>query len=229
MSVILYRNMLNQEMKGFGKFLKQIYGKGIDMDLPLKYVYSPYVQNYISEVSQGDTILIVAHGSEDAVFHKFDHDKSIQNHQYLMRVDSLHNLKDNKIIAISCAGARKLGPESVSQGKCKVFLGFMNSIHFDKKNGNHVSNYYENYVKSIYKAVFSKILELAIIENWTFKKLGNVLSWELRSEVTRKSMEELEKYGEHAYFGRGIDQAILAVNDVAANIKIFGEINATLR
>ncbi|EGO7742550.1 hypothetical protein FMI95_002182, partial [Enterococcus faecalis] len=192
-------------------------------------VYSSHVQKYIDEIKQGDTIIIVAHGSEEAIFHRYDHTNSVENHQYLLKSNELDVLNDNKIIAVSCGCARKLGPESVSQGKCKVFLGFMNSIHFDKKNGKHVSKYYENYVKTIYKGVFLEIIERAIIENWTFQKLGNVLSWELRKSVTEMSKKELEVSGTHAYFGRGIDQAILAINDVAANIKIFGEASITVR
>lgn len=228
MSVILYRNMLNQEMKTFGKFLKHIYEDCTKKDIPLKYIYSSHVQEYIGEINQGDTIIIVAHGSEEAIFHRYDH-KFTQKHQYLLKSDNLEMLNENKIVAVSCGCARKLGPESVAQGKCKVFLGFMNSIHFDKKNGKHVSEYYENYVKKIYKSVFFDILELAIIENWTFHKLAKVLSWELRRSVTELSKKELELNGKHAYFGRGIDQAILAINDVAANVKVFGENNATLR
>ncbi|EGO6562143.1 hypothetical protein GZ789_002317, partial [Enterococcus faecalis] len=109
MGIILYRNMLNQEMKTFGKFLKQIYEDCIKKDIHLKYVYSSHVQKYIDEIKQGDTIIIVAHGSEEAIFHRYDHTNSVENHQYLLKSNELDVLNDNKIIAVSCGCARKLG------------------------------------------------------------------------------------------------------------------------
>lgn len=226
MSINIYRNRLNQEMKSFGKFTKYIYEECSSKGNDVQFIYSDKVQDYKNSIKENCTMIIVAHGSEESIFHKYDHD--FKNHQYFLKSDSLNCLNKNKIIAISCGCARKLGPKSVESGACTVFLGFYNSIHFDKINKKPLCHFYEPFLKSIYKNVFLRVLSKAINEQWTFEKLSKVLEWELKKEIGQASNDQMKQRGKIAYFDRGIDQAILAVSNVASSIRLFGNVYETV-
>lgn len=213
-------------MKSFGGFLKSIQGICNSNGITTSTVYSQKKIHYLESFNSNDTCIIVAHGSPDSIYHRFDH--NYHRHQILIDLNNLNNLNGGKIIAISCACARKLGPESVTSGNCKVFLGFMNAIHFDKKDKNkRVCKYYEQYIKEIYKAVFYKVLTSAVLGNWTFEKLADRLEWELKREAMINAKAEREK-NERAYIGRGINETIVAVTDVASSIRVFGDGSQTI-
>ncbi|EAE2477207.1 hypothetical protein FIV78_15320, partial [Listeria monocytogenes] len=224
MSIVLLRNMLNQEMKSFGGFLNPIQNTCKLSGIESKIIYSPLKTEYLESFNSGDTFIIVAHGSPETIYHRFDH-TLFQRHQILVDTNNLTQLKGMKIIAISCACARTLGPESVSSGDCKVFLGFENAIHFDKKDKTKaVCKYYDRYIRNIYKSVFENVLSKGIIENWTFEKISKVLEWELKKEAARAAQAEKKK-SETAYFSREIEETIIAIANVASSIRVFGKID----
>lgn len=227
MSVYIFRNKLNQEMRTFGSFTNNIVSEAKDTGIDVDVVFSPFKDDYLENFHSGNTYIIISHGSYSGIYHKYDR-SYIPQHQVLVDINNLGRLQQTKIIAISCGTAKILGPQSVSQGGCESFLGFVNAIHFDKKDKQcDVCKYYTLYIRELYKRVFSKVLSKAVIEKWTFKKLARVLEWELKQEAV-KSAENEKRKGKHAYFGRGIEQSIFAVTSSAASIKIFGNGNATI-
>lgn len=223
MTVLLFRNYLNREMKRFGKFLKRIeQSRDSSDENDFRLIFSPYVKDYYQALKENDTIIVVAHGSHDALFHKYDFKN--KNHQILFDGNNLDLLSNNKIIAFSCGTATSLGKLATSGKHCEVYLGLKHRLHFDKKNGNNCSGEYHQYLVNLYSKVFEEITTQAIENKWSFKKFERVLSLELRSTVMKTS--DVLKKSDSFYHIDSKVQAILAVTNVAANIDILGNENA---
>lgn len=220
MSIGVYRNILNQEMKRFGKFGKKIVHnlnlKGID----IKLIFEPKLTRCIYELNNHETLILISHGSPDGIYHKYD--KKLDNHQSLVNSSNLHLLTGKKVIAISCATARELGKIACEDGGCTSFLGFYNKIHFNKKNGKNPSIRYHMFISDCYKDTFSEVLERAILHNWSFNKIKLVLERELKRIVVTRAQDISEKYPRY-YQVHGIEQSVIAVSHVAENIHIFGD------
>lgn len=215
MSVTIYRNILNQEMKSFGKF-----GKKIAEKLKLSMIYNAKKELCLEEIIKHDTIIFITHGSAYAIFHSFDH--RYERHQILVNRENIETLRNKKVIAISCGTARNLGAIACGEYGCKTYLGFYNKIHFDKKNKVPSSKKYQMFIANCYKDTFNEVLESAIKNSWTFSKLKLVLEIELRKTVTERALN-LQQDKPEFYKNVGIDQAILAVSNVADNIGLFGD------
>ncbi|MBP2002390.1 hypothetical protein J2Z69_003463 [Paenibacillus shirakamiensis] len=223
MSISIYRNVLNSEMKRFGKFGKrlaeELEGKGFS----IKLVFNPIKRVCLSEMLEADTLIFITHGSATEIFHRFDHGKT--NHQILLDKKNIECLRDKKVIAISCGTARNLGDEAYKNGEgCKVYLGFANKIHFTKLNKKEASAKYHVFIGDCYKDTFQYVIKEAILNNWTFTKIKLALETELMRTVTSRALE-IQKARPQLYTNHGIGQAILAVSNVANNIKIFGNGN----
>lgn len=215
MTVTIYRNILNQEMKSFGKFSKKL-----AENLEISLVYNSHKKLCLDEMANHDTLIFISHGSAHEIFHRFDH--RFDRHQILVNRDNVKVLSDKKVIAISCGTARDLGSIACNNFGCKAYLGFFNKIHFDKKNRMPASKKYHLFVTNCYKDTFYTVLENAIKNSWTFAKLKAVLEIELKKTVTERALE-LKHSKPDFYKNVGIDQAILAVSNVANNIGLFGD------
>ncbi|GAA0759028.1 hypothetical protein [Clostridium sartagoforme] len=228
MSVIIYRNRLNEEMKRFGKFSNEIDMNLQKYGIKINITFSDIKEECLKEIKNYDTIIIITHGSKDTLYHKYDHNYG--NHQPLIsvneilneNVDVLNAIANKKIIAISCGTTQALAGIACNQGKCKTYLGFKHKIHLDKQNKKKPSNRYHEFLICCYKEVFSSVIEKAIREKWKFSKLALVLKLELKRTVLNKA-EELSKRGSSFYRNHGIDQAIIAISNVADNIEIYGD------
>jgi hypothetical protein len=215
MTVTIYRNILNQEMKNFGKFSKKL-----AENLQISLVFNPHKKLCLDEMVNHDTLIFISHGSAHEIYHRFDHQTN--RHQILVNRDNVKVLNDKKVIAISCGTARDLGLIACKDYGCKTYLGFFNKIHFDKKNKMPASKKYHLFVTSCYKDTFYSVLENAIKNSWTFAKLKVVLEIELKKKVTERALE-INKSKPEYYKNIGIDQAILAVSNVANNIGLYGD------
>lgn len=221
MSVSIYRNILNGEMKRFGKFGKRIVDnlsvKGISINL----VYNPQKQICINEMNKSDTLIFISHGSANAIFHRYCFGKKLD--QILFDVNNISQLKGKKVIAISCGTARILGDVACqSTNGCKVYLGFLNRIHFSKKNKKPSSAKYHNFIISCYKDTFEQTIQDAIEYNWSFQKLKLVLEMELKRNIALRT-QEFKDRNYSQYNNLGIGQSIFAVMNVANNIVLFGD------
>jgi hypothetical protein len=216
MSVMFYRNILNKEMKSFGKFSKKIAEK-----LGANIVYSANKSKCISELKKHNTIIFISHGSANEIFHRYYHGS--ETHQILVNRENINILDEKKVIAISCGTGKNLGKMACDESNCKVYLGFFNKIHFDKKNKQPTTKKYTIFVKDCYKDTFSSVLENAITNSWTFEKLKLVLEIELKKNVGTRALE-LGRKSPKLYQQIGIDQAILAVSNVAENICLYGDV-----
>ncbi|KAB0442317.1 hypothetical protein [Lysinibacillus fusiformis] len=222
MTVGIYRNRLNQEIKRFGKFGKKIVESLNEKGITTELIFNPKVTKCILELKKHDTIVIISHGSADSIYHKFDGNK--MNHQVLINESNLDILNEKKVIAISCGTARELGELACTSAGCKTYLGFYNKIHFNKKNGNEPSLKYHMFISECYKDSFKEVLEMAIENNWTFNKLKLVMERELKKTVVERATNVREKHPRY-YFAHEFDQSIIAVSDVANNIHLFGDKN----
>lgn len=222
MSVSFYRNILNQEMKKFGKFTKKISENLMSDNIKTDIIFDARKGYCLKAMQKYDTIVIVSHGSANEIYHKFD--RRFYNHQVLFNQENLHLMENKKIIAISCGTARNLGDNACIKGGCKAFLGFYNKIHFDKKSKERASKQYHVFIVDCYKEALTKVLESSIKNNWTFGKLKEVLKIELRQTVMRRALH-IQSTRPRYYIKHGLNQAILAVMDVANNIHVFGDEN----
>jgi hypothetical protein len=215
MSIVLFKNRLDDNMKRFGSFLKKIQDKSIRRDISL--ISSDRKRDYISNVDCSNTNIFVCHGSTDSLYHRFH----CSPKQTLL--DANTTLSLGKVIAISCGTARYLGKKLVQNGNCTVYLGFNTKIHFDKKNSleDYISPYYSQYIKNLYKEVFENVLTKAIDHRWTFEKTKRVLEWELRKKAILKAESKKRNYP-HFYKAKEINQTVVAVTNVAKNIVIHG-------
>ena len=213
--IYLFRNILNQEMKSFGSFLKKIETSVVGV----KYIYSPNRSDYLSTLRSNNTYIIVSHGSQDEIYHRFSHN-TLKKHQVLLDSSCTNNV--GKIIAISCGTAKSLGKQLVERKKCDVYLGFNSKIHFDKKNRVPPSRYYDMYLRKLYKEVFEKVLIAAITNEWTFQQLYDVLDLELRRAAIQKDKIE-QQLDIKKYKSRGMKFALVAVTNVANNLVLHGD------
>ncbi|MGE4214579.1 MAG: hypothetical protein AB7E42_07390 [Anaerotignaceae bacterium] len=228
MSVIIYRNRLNEEMKRFGSFSKTITKNLDNYGIKVSIIFNDIKEKCLKEMQDHDTIIIITHGSKNALYHRYDN--SYGNHQTLISaneilnkdVDVLNAIADKKIIAISCATTQELAEIACNQGKCKTYLGFKHKIHVDKQNKKTPSSRYHDFLIKCYKEAFSRVLEKAIKENWKFSKFALVLEIELKKTVV-KNAQDFPERGINFYKNHGIDQAIIAISNVAENIEIFGD------
>lgn len=220
MAIVFFRNQLDANMKRFGKFSKRIV-KNLSPKHPVSVIYSPKKVHYISQLNSNNTFIIISHGSEKEIFHRFI-EFDADNHQILL---DLINPPSNagKIIAISCGTARVLGPEYVKRKLCKAYLGFSTKLHFDKKQSKYqfVSPYYSRELKEIYKSVFEKVLSKAISKSWTFEKTARVMAFELKQTAMRR-VDYIKKTYPHYYEVKEINQIIVAITSVANGIKVLG-------
>ncbi len=228
MAVAIYRNRLNEEMKRFGKFSIDIKNELTKKGKDVQIIFSDSKNKCLQEIGKYETVIIITHGSKDALYHKYDH--KYANHQILIgkreilnnNQDVLSALKDKKIIAISCGTTQELAKIACEVGKCKTYLGFKHKIHFDKLNKQNVSDRYHEFLIHCYKDVFSKVIEQAIYEKWKFSKFAMVLRAELNKTVSNRA-QQLAMRRPTFYKNHGVDQAIIAVSNVATNIEIFGD------
>lgn len=231
MSIAILRNKLNKEIKRFGKFSKTIAQDMNSRNIPVDVIFEQKKSICLSKIKKYDTIVIITHGNDDVLYHKYDfklgHHQDLINSKLINNSVELQNtFKNKKIIAISCRTARVLGPAMCHNGCCKAYLGFYNQIHFDKynnrNNGYRISKEYCDLVNSCYKEVFTSVIEQAIVNRWSFNKLKNVLEIELKQKIINKSISfDCVK---SSYYRKDIvGQAIIAVTDVANNIMVFGD------
>ncbi|PCN43181.1 hypothetical protein B9C88_17170 [Brevibacillus laterosporus] len=221
MAIAFYRNILNAEMKNFGRFSKRVTETLVREGQEVNVIFDPKKDYCLEQIKKHETIIIISHGSADTIFHKYDH--SNEMHQILLNRDNIGILQDKKVIAISCGTARILGSDACQIGGCRAYLGFFNKIHFDKLNKKKASRKYYIFVADCYKDVFAKIIEQAIRNEWTFDKLQEVLSIELRKTVTERALS-IQKDRPQYFKNHGLDQAVLAVSNVAANMMVFGDV-----
>ncbi|GGH11322.1 hypothetical protein [Paenibacillus segetis] len=219
MSIVFYRNRLNREMKRFGKFSRLIVGN-LEEHHPVSMIYNPYKQKCLEEMSTHETIILITHGSPNELYHKYDHKNN--DHQVLLNKDNAHLLKGKKVISISCATARSFGKEVCENDGCKVFLGFSNKIHFDKKNKKNASRDYRVFIGGCYKDAFSSVIEQAILNNWSFDKIKIVLGIELRNIVVTRAIN-MKSTKPNYFKNNGLDQAVFAVTNLSNNIMLFGD------
>lgn len=220
MSISIYRNILNREMKRFGRFGKIIVEEVGLHGISIKLVYNAIKEVCLKEMLDSETLIIISHGSSNSIYHRLGHGK--MDDQILLEKKNLRHLKGKKIIAISCGTARNLGPEAYNSGEgCKVYLGFLNKIHFTKKNNIPASIKYHVFIGDCYKEVFHFVIREAILNNWNFEKIKAVMEIELMRTVTSKAIK-IQNEKPLFYRNHGIGQAILAVSNVANNIKLFG-------
>ncbi|MDF2606234.1 MAG: hypothetical protein K0S34_424 [Bacillales bacterium] len=215
MSVGFYRCIKNREMSRFSKFSKRIIEKHKDTDV----IYNPNRGRCITKINLYDTLVIIAHGGSDVIYHKYDHKN--YSHQPLINKDSIQLLRGKKVIALSCLTARELGPYACETGGCKVYLGFYNKIHFDKKDRSATIEY-RKFIKECYKEAFKNVIDRAIENNWDFSKISVVLEIELKKTVMKR-VENIRQYRMKFYEKHDLDKAIFAVTNVASNIRIFGD------
>lgn len=222
MSIAFYRNMLNKEIKNFAKFSKDIVCKFFESEKNVAMIYDAKKDFCLLEIEKYDTLVFISHGSKNEIYHRFDFKN--KNHQVLLNQSNINILNNKKVIAISCGTARELGPIACEEGNCKVYLGFYNKIHFDKLNKINPSKKYHNFVSHCYKDTFRNVIEQAITNEWTFGKTKEVLKIELRKVVTSRALA-IKKERPRYFKNNGLEQAILAVIDVANNTYIFGDQN----
>jgi len=219
MSVVIYRNMLNAEMKRFGEFSKTIANNLKHNNIETSIIFDDKKYRCLSNIQNHNTIIFIAHGSADTIYHKYDH--KYDNHQPLINKENASVLKDKKVIAISCGTAKILGPYACTYAGCKVYLGFLHKIHFNKKNEKPCSKKYREFLTICYKNCFAEIIEKAILEKWNFSKLALILKLKLNKTVVERA-QLISKSKPMYYRYHGFDQAILAVTNVADNINVFG-------
>ncbi len=126
-------------------------------------------KDFINE-SNDITIMFFAHGSEDTI-DGFGGNKLIQyprNHDIL---------KGIKVFCFSCSSARKLGKKAVEENYAKVFLGFDKDITWN--------NCSEEYFKTYLGQIISKVLVNAVNEFSNFKKLKQVIEYELINNINK--------------------------------------------
>lgn len=234
MSVLIYRNILNNEIKSLAKIGKIIHEDLEPKGINISTIYDPRKKNCLDEMKNHDTIIFITHGSDDTMFHRYVHTKnSHKHHQSLINSSSINALepdildaiKGKKIVSISCRTARDLGPTACLKGGCKVYLGFYTNIRFDKlltrKTGGVLSVEFNRFMLKCYKKAFSFVLEEAILNGWTFSKLEKVMSIELRRVVASSGDEIIIS---DRYYNKLISgQAILAITNVSENIRVFGD------
>lgn len=229
MSTIFYRTRLNKEMKRFGKFSKDIVRSLNQNGHNIQMVFDPQRGNCVSAIQGHDTIIFIAHGNDDVIYHRYSkrqgkiqplisHLLIRQQHQ-----PTLSLLYNKKVIAISCRTARILGDSACTHAGCRVFLGFYNQIHLDKlRVARSESSEYYHFLLRCYKQTFKKVLEMAILNKWTFEKLAAVLKIELEKNAMAEAKKYIEVRSEY-YRGIILSHAILAITNVAANIRVFGD------
>lgn len=219
MTVAMYRNRLNAEMKRFGNFTKRISNDLTALGIQSYIVFDDNKYRCLAQMKLYDTLIFVSHGRADTIYHKYDHIN--ENHQPLINLDNCDILSEKKVIAISCGTAKKLGNYACNKGHCKVYLGFFHKIHFDKVNKKKPSKKYIAFLTICYKECFSETIERAIVERWSFNKFKLFLKQKLQETVVNRanalSMSKPKFYKYH-----GIDQAVLAVMNVSDNIIIYG-------
>lgn len=129
MAIVCFRNMLDPKMKRLGSFLKRIQEKHSSN---VTLIYSPRRYDYIQAISSNidATFIIVAHGSENEIYHRL---KTPQSTPPQILLGTHSEIFPKKVIAISCGSGKNLGPTMIGKGQCQVYLGFKSKIHFDKK------------------------------------------------------------------------------------------------
>jgi hypothetical protein len=228
LSVAIYRNRLNDEMKRFGKFSDDIYNHLLKKGIKINVIFNDLKTECLKEIKNHDTVIIVTHGSKDALYHRYDYKYGM--HQSLISINEILNnnidvlsvLKDKKIIAIACGTTQGLAQVACNNGHCKTYLGFKHKIHFDKLNKKDASDRYHEFLIHCYKEVFSNVIEKSIEEQWKFSKFAMVLKLELRKNVTNKA-KQLADRRPNFYKNHGVDQAVIAIGNVANDIEIFGD------
>lgn len=214
MSIGIYRNRLNQDMKRFSRLAKTIDSSDGTI------VFEDKRDVSLRTMKEFDTVIFITHGSATQLFHRWNEDPNYS--QVLLDVERMEILRNKKVVALSCGTARELGPKACSEGGCIVYLGFRNRIHFNRKDKSLPSNIYKSFLSDCYKEVFGKVFRLAIINSWSFDKLKDVLERELSDEVRKRALKIKEKHPRY-YEKHGLDQAIIAVTDVVNNLYIFGD------
>lgn len=233
MTVAFCRNKVNKEVKKIGKFSKEVVLRLKSQGIRADIVYEDKRDTCLNLFKDYGTLIIIAHGDENTIYHKYHVDWS--RRQPLLNTELINKdnqmmdgIKDKKIIAISCRTARNLGKVLCNEGGCKAYLGFNNSIHFDKlinrqnPSKRAISGDYHLLLTECYDEVFSFVFEKAISKNWTFSKTKEVLFRELKRVVTNKAIS-YDKVKSEYYRKIITTQAIIAITNVAENIELFGD------
>lgn len=220
MSIGIYRNILNREMKRFGKFGKNIVTNLNGNNIEAELIFTPKLNNCLTKIRKHETIVFITHGSAENIYHKFDLKNS--QHQVLIGKNNISILKGKKVIAISCGTARVLGENACKHAGCITYFGFYNKIHLDKLNGNEPSLKYRMFISQCYKDTFEDVLQMALENKWTFSKLKIVMERELKKTVVSRAKLVNEEYPRY-YKSHEYEQSILAVSNVASNIYLYGD------
>ncbi|QZY56487.1 hypothetical protein [Crassaminicella profunda] len=222
MSVAFYRNRLNKDTKKLGKFSKKIKEDLQENEVDIDVIFEDKKEKCLEKLKKNDTLIIIAHGDDDHIYHKYDFkNQKYPHHQTLFSQDNVSELAGKKVIAISCRTARNLGVIACENVGCKVYLGFYNQIHFDRKDGKYSSKEYVVFLRECYRDTFSGVIEKAILEKWTFNKLKIILGHAL-NKVAMIKAQHIKRNNKVSYKNNGIEQALLAVSNVADNIMVLG-------
>lgn len=221
MSILIYRNRLNGEMKAFGKFAKNL---AIN---DYKIFYGDKKESFYELCDTHSTIIIITHGDKANLFHKFDWING--HHQVLFSESNLEKLKNKNIFAISCGTSCILGREAIKKG-VNVYLGMKKSIHFDKRNKQLTVYPHHDYaiiLKGIYRDIFKLGIEKAIKEKKSFLWLKLYLEKNLVKRV-QIDMAITKQKREEYFYKTGLQNILIATSHVAANIELLGNEEAIL-
>jgi hypothetical protein len=225
MSVLIYRNMLNGDMRRFSRISRKIVNG--NQGLRVTVNYEPKKIKFLYDIETHDTIIIFSHGSYDSIYHRFNTSDTTKI-QTLIDNSNMDVLIDKKVIAISCGSAKSLGILAIAYG-CKAYLGFKGRIHYGIKGTHKVpSNKYHQFLKRCYKDTFEEIITEAIKFNWTFGKLEIVLGIALNNRVITELQKLLEERGVKYYYKYKFDMSVVAVAKVVDNIVLHGSKQVTV-
>lgn len=228
MSIGIYRNMFDRDIKKFGIFANEIKEKCVRNDIEI--VYSIDRQLCVESLKKHNIIIIITHGDTDAMYHRYR--CPIEKRMTLIDCWKVHNdpdvrtlLADSIIIAISCATTRELGKAVINDSDCTGYIGFRNNIHFNRNDGIDASDFYFNFISSCYQDVFSKTITDAINNEWSLFKFSTMLKMNALLRVTRNARELISE-SPNDYKKHGISYAIKAVVNVANNIETFCQMDS---
>ncbi len=229
MSVGIYRNRLNQEIKSFARFTKAVREQCSFNGKSVEVVFEDKKEQSLEKLSKHDTIIFVTHGDSNNLYHRYCKDKEKRKSQILLGLSDLSNeefdrkIYDNKIIiAISCCTADQLGAAVFDQTKCKAYLGFKYKIHFDRKDKKKASRKYYQFLLRCYKKIFSDVLVKAINNEWTIEEFKEKLELYSKQYISREALA-IKSERPQFYINHRLDLAVFAVSHVADNIVLYND------
>lgn len=231
MTVGIYRNRLNQEIKKFGKFTKVIEEKCNSDGKFVEIIFEDKKNVSLDKLLQHDTLVFVTHGDSNNLYHRYCENDDRRNSQVLLSSNDFFDKNfdtsiydDKVIIAISCCTAKELGAEVFKKTRCKAYIGFRYNIHFnriDERNGmNKSSKKYYMFLLECYKEIFSETLTKAIINEWTVEKFKQYLEFYSKRCVGQKA-KTIKNNNPRFYENHKIELAVRAITHVADNIVLY--------